>query len=579
MTGAAGYNNTALLPGCTEPAAPPADARNYTLCFNGTSASAPLAAGVAGLILSANPGLTRLQVQQLMQDTADKVEDSTAAYASSNGFSSPATGNATHGWGRTNAFEAVRIAAPVAAGGKAGVDIFMRDNRLDWGNTEQPSNVLFEPVRGGIAHWESMDIKIDAGPDFRPAPTAATFDGFVDETPSAIPGESNRVYVRVHNRGSVTADSVTVKIQWTQFGTALPALPADFWTVFPADSADTSQWHPLNCAGSTSSACTITGLAYSGGSVAGTAADASQIVQFDFPAPAFDPTLANHFCLLAMVESPQDLISSGSRASWVADIITPTDNNVTHRNYYDLTTTRGRSFTERFFVRNPTQQAMQTVLRLDAPQGWTVSMDKFTFDKPFTLGPGQEVLVTAQISLPEIGLQGQVRIIQEQLQPRLMIGGLTYNFHPESNGAPDLVPHLSGPEQVGVGEDPGPVLTLKVENQGTATAPGTIRPDGSVNPNGYMVDLVLSTDTVVPPGYAVYSPTFHEDVLLRGGRASNTADLAPGDTLALPIGAEIPADTKPGKYFLCAQVDPGGMVAESDEGNNVTCYRISIHSN
>ena len=45
----------------------------------------------------------------------------------------------------------------------------MRDNRLDWGNTEQPSSVTFEQIRGFIPYWQSVDIKVDA-PPFRTAP-------------------------------------------------------------------------------------------------------------------------------------------------------------------------------------------------------------------------------------------------------------------------------------------------------------------------------------------------------------------------------------------------------------------------
>ena len=273
-----GYNNnnaSAICPSA-DPTAPPANATDYTLCFNGTSYATPLTAGVVGLMLTANPNLTRGQVQQLLQDTADKIEDSAGAYATDNGFSSPATGTATHGWGRVNAAEALRVAAPVAQGGQGGVDIFLRDNRLDWGNTEQPSNTLFEPARGFIPHWRSEDIKVDAPPYQMPPTTGLAFENFIDETPSAVAGEVNRVYVRVRNRGPVTAGTVNVKLHWTQFGSALPALPTDFWSSFPADSSDTSQWRPLDCSGTASSVCTLTNLAYSGSSVANTAADGAR---------------------------------------------------------------------------------------------------------------------------------------------------------------------------------------------------------------------------------------------------------------------------------------------------------------
>jgi subtilisin family serine protease len=432
--GVDGYNDDDPIPQCrvTEPDPPPDDARDYTFCFSGTSFATPLTAGIAGLILTVNPSMTRLQVQQLLQDSADKIEDSAGSYATGNGFSTPAgTSEATHGWGRVNAFEAVRAAAPVAQGGLEGTDIFLRDNRLDWGNTEQPSNTLFEPTRGVIGHWLSQDIKVDA-PPYQSAPvTGADFENLIDETPSAVAGDLNRVYVRVHNRGPATDPSVTVKLHWAQYGTALPTLPRDFWTAFPADSSDTTQWHPLDCTGTSSSTCTVANLTYSGSSVASTAADGAQIVSFDFPAPSVNPGLSNHFCLLAMIDSDRDPISQMSRNTFVVDDITPRDNNVSHRNYLNLPTSRNTNFHEGFFVRNPTNETIQAVLRLEAPEDWTISISRFDFNEVFTLGPNQEVPVSMNVSLPELGQQGDVNIIQERPennQSSVVMGGVSYHF-------------------------------------------------------------------------------------------------------------------------------------------------------
>ena len=448
--GANGYNNTSAGGTCpsAEDAPPPADARDYTACFNGTSSSTPLVAGIGGLVLAANTGLTRLQVQRLLQDTADKVEDSTGAYSATTGFSAPAAGHATHGWGRVNAFEAVRAVAPVAQGGKAGVDLFFRDNRLDWGNTERPSNVLFEPTRGFIGHWNSMDVKVDSPADgYAAAPTAAAFDAFVDETPSAAAGDVNRVYVRLRNRGHVTAATVNVKLHWSQFGTALAALPADFWTAFPADSTDTTKWHPLSCATAppaplSGTVCQLANLAYSGASVAGAAADAAQVVRFDFPAPTVDPLLANHFCLLAMADSTQDAISAASRASSVVDAITPADNNVTHRNYSNLSTSRDRSVRTGMMVRNPHEAAQRFVLRIQRPKGWEFGVEPFGFDKAFELKGREEVLVTVSATAPALGLTAEVPIVQELADDKgTVLGGVTLGFRP----APAATPHPSGP--------------------------------------------------------------------------------------------------------------------------------------
>ena len=136
---------------------------------------------------------------------------------------------------------------------------------------------------------------------------------------------------------------------------------------------------------------------------------------------------------------------------------------------------------------------------------------------------------------------------------------------------PDLTVDLAAPAAAAAGTDIGPQIRLIVKNVGRAVAPGTEN-----HPTGYMVDLTLGRDAVVPPGFRTYSPNFAEDVLLKGGRVSRTADLAPGAFRQYAVGAGIPADTPPGDYFLCATVDPGGAVPEMNEGNNTTCRRIRI---
>ena len=76
---------------------------NYTDYFSGTSASAPIVSGLIGLILSANPNLTYQQVDQILKDTADKVDTAFAGYDS--------TGHSNiYGFGRINAFNAVQKA-------------------------------------------------------------------------------------------------------------------------------------------------------------------------------------------------------------------------------------------------------------------------------------------------------------------------------------------------------------------------------------------------------------------------------------------------------------------------------------
>ena len=432
-TGSAGYNSASA--GSLPPCPGESGDNNYTFCFGGTSSATPYTAGIAGLMLSAAPGLTRQQVQRSLQDTADKIQDSTGAYSTNTGFSAP-VGAATHGFGRVNAFEAVRLVAPNAAGGRNNVDIFIRDNRLDWGNTEQLSNVLMEPTRGYIPHYQSVDIKIDAGPDFESSPptTSAQFDAFVDEEP--VSEELNRVYVRVHNRGATTAEEVTVKLQWAFAGTALPALPSDYWSAFPADSSlPSSAWNPLGTQ-------SISNLQYSGASVAGVAADASQIVAFDFVGPEIDSTLDafRHHCLLAVISSPQDPVLAASMSQFAPDIITPRDNNVTHKNVsVQNSLSRDGRFRAAFFVRNPFKRSIRTRLSLVAPKGWKVQLEGVNLGQVFELEADAEKQIIAEFFGPKPGAVGTVEIRQSVLTrgmdlthvseaTEIDLGGVIYDF-------------------------------------------------------------------------------------------------------------------------------------------------------
>jgi subtilisin family serine protease len=92
--GMAGYNPGNVIRG---------DAQgDYTNSFGGTSAAAPLAAGIAALMLSVNPHLTAAQVRELLQNTADRIGD--ASSYDVNGHSDRL------GYGRVNAAKAVEAA-------------------------------------------------------------------------------------------------------------------------------------------------------------------------------------------------------------------------------------------------------------------------------------------------------------------------------------------------------------------------------------------------------------------------------------------------------------------------------------
>ncbi len=75
----------------------------YTDKFNGTSASAPVVAGVVALMLEVNPNLTPDEVREILIKTADKIDPENANY-DSNGFSH------TYAYGKVNASKAVSLA-------------------------------------------------------------------------------------------------------------------------------------------------------------------------------------------------------------------------------------------------------------------------------------------------------------------------------------------------------------------------------------------------------------------------------------------------------------------------------------
>ena len=133
---------------------------------------------------------------------------------------------------------------------------------------------------------------------------------------------------------------------------------------------------------------------------------------------------------------------------------------------------------------------------------------------------------------------------------------------------------LNGPDAAFAGEDLSNRIKVYAINNGGAAAAGTT---GSLSPaNGFMIDLMLSKDNTSPAIFATYSPNYADDVLLLGGRISNTLDLGAGNSGSYATGATIPADTPPGTYYLSLRIDPANKVAESNENDNTFFLRIKV---
>jgi subtilisin family serine protease len=398
---------------------------DYLKCWDGTSFATPLTAGVAGLILSLNPSLRPKQVQYLLQDCTDKIDTSAGRYSPINGFSNYNNGTSKCGYGRVNAYEAVKIASrDLSNGGRNGVDIFIRDNYLDWGNTEKPSNYLFNPDRAFIAHWKSPDIKIDApdmGNHFETPNNSREFESFVDQNP--IGSKTNKVYVRVRNRGFRDASNVSVKLYWVYGGTTLPAL----WSTFPQDLPGDPTWHFLGTQ-------TIANLPYSGSSIAGKPGDPAQIVSFNFDAPVPDPSLRNHYCLLAMIGCNDDpLVTNGNTN---LDLVTPDFNNIAHRNFaietINTIDTTSIAVNRALYLYNPYNRPVQTKIDLINPQRISVKLSSIRLDTFFTLAPLERRLIKFSINTAEIKYSSELTIQQEIIlndkKKRRAIGGFTYYF-------------------------------------------------------------------------------------------------------------------------------------------------------
>jgi hypothetical protein len=145
-----------------------------------------------------------------------------------------------------------------------------------------------------------------------------------------------------------------------------------------------------------------------------------------------------------------------------------------------------------------------------------------------------------------------------------------------AHAACDLTPTIAARPDARPGQNL--MIGLEIANRGDTPCVGTLE-SSSV---GYMVDIFLSSDRNPPPSWAVSSAGWREDALLRGGRVSRTTSVAPGENFrygapSYEIGPmTLPTGIPPGDYFLCAGVDLGNRVVESNERNNVACNPISI---
>jgi hypothetical protein len=165
------------------------------------------------------------------------------------------------------------------------------------------------------------------------------------------------VYVQIHNRGITSAQNVRVKILYHD-ATAGPAiLPSDFWTAFPNDSTDTTQWVPIGRYQVIPSLSSTT----------------PSILEWDW---SVAPGLSDHPCILVVADSLNDPIP-GPNQVFDVGILVPTEKHVGLKNLHivnpTFTTLYWTSFTFNS-VNTEEGDSNDIVIPLSKANGWKVGI-------------------------------------------------------------------------------------------------------------------------------------------------------------------------------------------------------------
>lgn len=227
---------------------------------------------------------------------------------------------ATHGRGL---WERLLDAAPTPK-----AELFVRDHPMDTarGAPTAPAAAAFADPLQGVAlgayldWWMCADAKIDSPEGIPPSyqmPVAevdyVAFESRLEHR-SVKRGRTNRVYVQVHNRGIADAEQVTVKALVASASPGAPELPSDFWARFPQDSLVGSGWSPVGPARV----------------IPRIRPPQPVVVEWDWVAPL---TLAEHSCLLVVVDCPADPIPTANKLRNVYQLV-PAERRVGQRNLH-----------------------------------------------------------------------------------------------------------------------------------------------------------------------------------------------------------------------------------------------------
>jgi hypothetical protein len=203
----------------------PGASLDYTNNFGQTSCAAPMVAGLAALMLSANPNLTWVEVREILRGTAEKIDaantDPVGEWIDVNGDLVSVSGLPPHfsnwyGYGRINAEAAVEEAQDlVGIDPLTHIDTWIKENSGDMGDVpESPP------------YW-SPDVWV------RNTDPALDDPTHVDEHQSPIREQDNWVYATIRNRGDVDSHDVYVRFLITRWAGTQYIYPDDFIPAVP----------------------------------------------------------------------------------------------------------------------------------------------------------------------------------------------------------------------------------------------------------------------------------------------------------------------------------------------------------
>lgn len=197
---------------------------NYSDGFGGTSGATPIAAGVAALVLSVNPNLTKAEVENILYTTADDI--------------GPAGFDNEYGNGRVNAYQAV-----LAAGGSSDTEAPSTPTGLSASNVGSTSFDLSWNASTDNNSVSGYNIYVDGSNFGSASGTSATVTGLAPSTTYSV---TVSAYDQANNEsGQSSSINVTTDVASLSCGSTVSSFPysegfeaGDGWTQAGGDDGD-----------------------------------------------------------------------------------------------------------------------------------------------------------------------------------------------------------------------------------------------------------------------------------------------------------------------------------------------------